>query len=71
MRRIWLCISLTLIGSLPQLFVVGRLLHQVQDGFGQGSVGQRVGLRVHLWFSLNKTQTIRPDKTQDTCVEMN
>lgn len=46
--------SLTLIGPFPQLFVVGGLLNEVQDGFGQCGVGQGVGLGIHFGFSLKK-----------------
>lgn len=44
----------TFICTLPQLFVVGSLLHQVQDGLGQRGVGQWVGLWIHLSISLSK-----------------
>jgi hypothetical protein len=39
--------SLTLVSTLLQLLVVGRLLDNVQDGVGQLCVRQRVRLRVH------------------------
>mmetsp|Transcript_21544 Transcript_21544/g.48030 ORF Transcript_21544/g.48030 Transcript_21544/m.48030 type:complete len:202 (-) Transcript_21544:14-619(-) len=39
-----------LVRALLQLLVVGRLLHQIQDGDGQVLLGQRVGLRVHFFL---------------------
>jgi len=42
----------TLIGSLLELLVVGRLLDQVQDRLGQLGAGQRKGLGVHFFISL-------------------
>ena len=44
--------KVTFIGPLPQLFVAGRLLHEVQDGFSHVGIGQWVGLGVHFSFSL-------------------
>ena len=35
-----------LVGALPQLLVVGRLLHQVEDLGREGLVSEGVGLRV-------------------------
>ena len=35
-----------LVGALPQLLVVGGLLHQVEDLSGEGLVGEGVGLGV-------------------------
>ena len=37
-----------LVGALPELLVVDGLLDQVEDLGGEGLVGQRVRLRVHL-----------------------
>ena len=44
--------KITFVGPLPQLFVAGSLLHEVQDGFSHVRVGQWVGLGVHFSFSL-------------------
>ena len=41
-----------LVGALFQLFVVGSLLHQVEDLGGESSVRQGVGLGVDLGFGL-------------------
>lgn len=58
---------LTLVSSLPQLTVAGRLLHQVQDGFGQRGVGQRVSLWVYLSFGLKTANNVLVVKTNYDC----
>ncbi len=62
----------TFIGPFSQLFVVRRLLHQVQDGFGERGVCQRIGFRIHFSFSLGKKggqryqQDTQPHKVNQT-----
>lgn len=45
-QGLWLLF--TFIGSFPHLFVVGGLLHEIQDGFSESGVCQRISLWIHF-----------------------